>query len=36
MTGLSLMSQDLSGKRVAILKEAIPTLARLTFSHGSK
>jgi len=31
MTGLSLMSEDLSGKRVAILKEAIPTLARLAF-----
>jgi putative ABC transport system substrate-binding protein len=31
MTGLSLMSEDLSGKRVAILKEAIPTLSRLAF-----
>lgn len=31
MTGLSLMSEDLSGKRVAILKEAIPTLTRLAF-----
>jgi putative ABC transport system substrate-binding protein len=31
MTGLSLMSEDLSGKRVALLKEAIPTLTRLAF-----
>ncbi|MET4234131.1 putative ABC transport system substrate-binding protein [Bradyrhizobium sp. LA6.10] len=31
MTGLSLMSEDFSGKRVAILKDAIPTLTRLAF-----
>lgn len=31
MTGLSLMSADLSGKRVALLKEAIPSLSRLAF-----
>jgi putative ABC transport system substrate-binding protein len=31
MTGLSLMSVDLSGKRVALLKEAVPGLQRLAF-----
>ena len=31
MTGLSLMSADLSGKRVALLKEAVPGLQRLAF-----
>jgi len=30
VTGLSLMSVDLSGKRLALLKEAVPGLARLT------
>lgn len=28
MTGLSLMHSDLSGKRVALLKEAVPGLKR--------
>ena len=31
MTGLSLMAGDLSGKRVALLKEAVPGLKRLAF-----
>jgi putative tryptophan/tyrosine transport system substrate-binding protein len=31
MTGLSLMAVDLSGKRVALLKEAVPGLQRLAF-----
>ena len=31
MTGLSLMAGDLSGKRVALLKEAVPELKRLAF-----
>ena len=31
MTGLSLMASDLSGKRVALLKEAVPGLKRLAF-----
>ena len=30
-TGLSLMSQDLSGKRLELLKEAVPNLSRVAF-----
>ena len=30
VTGLSLMAVDISGKRVALLKEAVPTLSRVT------
>jgi putative ABC transport system substrate-binding protein len=36
MTGLSLMSEDLSGKRVALLKEAKPDLVRLAFVMDPK
>jgi putative tryptophan/tyrosine transport system substrate-binding protein len=31
LTGLSLMSADLSGKRLALLKEAVPNLSRVAF-----
>ena len=36
MTGLSLMSEDLSGKRVALLKEAKPALSRVAFVMDPK
>ncbi len=36
ITGLSLMSVDLSGKRLALLKEAVPGLARLTLMVDPK
>ena len=35
VTGLSLMSTDLSGKRIALLQEAVPNLARLALIYDS-
>lgn len=36
VTGLSLMSVDISGKRVALLKEALPNLSRVTLMVDPK
>jgi putative tryptophan/tyrosine transport system substrate-binding protein len=36
VTGLSLMSVDLSGKRLALLKEAVPTASRITLIFDPK
>jgi putative ABC transport system substrate-binding protein len=36
MTGLSLMSVDLSGKRLALLREAVPNLSRVALLAGPK
>jgi putative tryptophan/tyrosine transport system substrate-binding protein len=36
VTGLSLMAVDLSGKRVALLKEAVPSLSRVTLMMDPK
>jgi putative ABC transport system substrate-binding protein len=36
VTGLSLMTVDLSGKRVALLKEAVPSLSRVTLMLDPK
>ena len=35
VTGLSLMSTDLSGKRIALLQEAVPNLTRLALIYDS-
>ena len=36
VTGLSLMAVDISGKRLALLKEAVPTLSRITLMIDPK
>jgi putative tryptophan/tyrosine transport system substrate-binding protein len=36
VTGLSLMSVDLSGKRLALLKEAVPSISRVTLMVDPK